>query len=201
MRFCIHGRASGIGEQARLVAATDDAAWLQWANTPAARWIDLSPTYEVNMSVAPAWHCERSIDVDVPVSFAWAHMTDIRNWNDPPAEFALEGPFVTGARGTTRMPGQPLLSWTIRDLEPGREYTIESSFLERAVLLSHWRFDPLSKRAARLTQRMELLGDNADAYVDAIKSAFEPNLEPGMRKIAQAMERRHREAGAPRAKD
>ena len=148
------------------------------------------------MSAAPTWECQRSVDVNVPVSFAWAYMTDIRNWNDPPAEFALEGPFVTGARGTTRMPGQPLAFWAVRDVEPGRGYTIGpvgGSSLERAVLLVHWRFDPLSERTARLTQRMELLGENAAAYVDQIRSAFEPNLEPGMRRIAQTMEQRHGE--------
>jgi hypothetical protein len=149
------------------------------------------------MSVAPTWACQRSIEVDVPVSFAWAYMTDIRNWNDPPAEFALEGPFGEGTRGTTHIPGQTQAFWTIRDVEPGRAYTIEGGpFLERAVLLVHWRFDPLSERTARLTQRMELLGENAAAYVDGIKSAFEPNLEPGMRRIAQSMERRHGEAGS-----
>jgi hypothetical protein len=151
------------------------------------------------MGVAPTWECQRSIDVDVPVSFAWAYMTDIRNWNDPPAEFALEGPFGDGTRGSTRMPGLPLAVWTIRDVEPGRAYTIDGgSFLERAVLLCHWRFDPLSERTARLTQRLELLGENAAAYVDEIKAAFEPNLEPGMRRIAQAMEQRQRQADAAR---
>ena len=81
------------------------------------------------MSVAPTWECERSVDVDVPVWFAWTYMTDIRNWNDPPAEFAIEGPFVEGTRGTTRMPGRPLALWTIRHVDPRR--TIEGS-LERA---------------------------------------------------------------------
>ena len=59
------------------------------------------------MSLAPTWECQRSVDVGVPARFAWAYMTDIRNWNDPPAEFALDGPFVEGTRGTTRMPGRP----------------------------------------------------------------------------------------------
>jgi hypothetical protein len=150
------------------------------------------------MRGAPAWQCQRSIDVDVPVSFAWAYLTDIRNWNDPPAEFALEGPFIEGTRGVTRMPGRQPAPWTIRDVEPGRAYTIEGgSFLERAVLLVRWRFDPLSERTARLTQQIELVGENAAAYVDEIKSAFEPNLEPGMRRIAQSMERRHTEAVRP----
>jgi Polyketide cyclase / dehydrase and lipid transport len=143
------------------------------------------------MSGAPEWQCQCSIDVDVPVSFAWAYMTDIRNWNDPPAEFALEGPFVEGTRGTTQMPGRPLASWTIRNVEPGRGYTIEGSVVEGVVGLGHWRFDPLSERTARLTQRMELFGENASAYVDEIRSLFEPNMEPGMRRIAQMMERRY----------
>jgi hypothetical protein len=154
------------------------------------------------MSGASTWQCQYSIDVDVPVSFAWAYMTDIRNWNDPPAEFTLEGSFIDGARGITHIPGRPPALWTIRDVEPRRAYTIEGgSFLERAVLLVHWQFDPLSERTARLTQRMELLGENAAAYIDDIKAAFEPNLEPGMRRIAQSMERRHIEAGAARPKD
>jgi hypothetical protein len=151
------------------------------------------------MNGASTWQCQCSIEVDVPVSFAWRYMTDIRNWNDPPAEFTLDGPFIEGSRGITEMPGRPPAMWTIRDVQPGRAYTIEGgSFLERAVLLVHWRFDSLSERTATLTQRIELLGENAAAYVDDIKSAFEPNMEPGLRRIAQSMERRHIEAGAAR---
>jgi hypothetical protein len=55
---------------------------------------------------------------------------------------------------------------------------------------------PLSERTASVTQRMELLGENAAACVDEIQSAFEPNLAPGMRRIAQAIERHHNEPGA-----
>lgn len=141
------------------------------------------------MSSAPAWHCECSVHVDVPVSFAWRYMTDVRNWSDPPAEFALEGPFASGSVGSTRMPGQPAHSWTLRDVEAERAYTIRGgSFLVGAELLCHWRFDALSARTTRLTQRLELLGDNADRYVDDLKAAFEPNLEPGMRRIAKSIE-------------
>src|SRR5262245_15013377 len=127
-----------------------------------------------------AWACQHSVDVDVPVAFAWRYMTDIRNWNDPPAEFALEGPFEEGSRGATLLPGSPPAPWNIHRVDPGRAYTIDmSSFLERARLLVHWRFDPLSDNKTRLTQRMELFGENAGAYVDQLSAAFEPNLEPG----------------------
>jgi hypothetical protein len=134
------------------------------------------------------WQCERSVDVDVPVTFAWQYMTDVRNWSDPPAEFSLDGPFAAGARGTTRMPGHDPITWTIRDVDQGCTYTIEGgSFLERAQLYVRWRFDPISDGRTRLSQRLELHGENAAAHVDGIRDGFEPNLEPGMRRLAELM--------------
>jgi hypothetical protein len=141
------------------------------------------------MDSAPVWECQCSVDVAVPVSFAWHYMTDVRNWSDPPAEFSLEGPFAAGSVGWTRMPGQPALSWTLLDVEPERGYTIGGgSFLAGATLLVHWRFDALDEQSARLTQRLVLSGENAAAYVDDLRAAFEPNLEPGMRRIAKMTE-------------
>lgn len=140
------------------------------------------------MSHPSVWECQRCVECDVPVSFAWQYMTDVSNWSDPPAEFALDGPFATGSRGTTRMPGQSPTSWMIRAVDPGQGYTIEGgSFLDRALMLFHWRFDPLPDGGTRLTQRMELLGENAVGYVDGIRAGFEPHLEPGMRRIAMTM--------------
>ena len=51
--------------------------------------------------------------------------------------------------------------------------------------MCHWRFEPLSESRTRLTQRLELVGENASTYVDDVRAAFEPNLEPGMRRIAE----------------
>jgi hypothetical protein len=34
---------------------------------------------------------------------------------------------------------------------------------------------------------LELVGDNAAEYVEGVRSAFDPNLEPGMTRIAQSM--------------
>jgi hypothetical protein len=141
------------------------------------------------MTIEVAWECQRTVEADVPVSFAWQFMADLRSWSDPPAEFTLDGPFANGSRGTTRMPGRPPASWTLRDVEPGRGYTIEGgSFLERAQFLVYWRFEPAPDGRTTLTQRMELRGENAAAYVADISAAFEPNLEPGMRRIAGLMQ-------------
>jgi hypothetical protein len=41
---------------------------------------------------------------------------------------------------------------------------------------------------AILTQRMELRGENAAAYVADIRAAFEPNREPGLGRIAGLMQ-------------
>ena len=140
------------------------------------------------MKRASAWKFQHSVDVNVPKSFAWKYMTDVSNWNDPPAEFSLEGPFAKGTRGWTRMPGQAPNSWLLKDVKAGRGYTIGGgSFLEKAELLVHWQFEAVSKKKTRLTQRLELLGENAAHYSEEIKAAFEPNLAPGMQRIADQM--------------
>lgn len=139
------------------------------------------------MSTESVWTCEQSVDADVAVPFAWQFMTDVGNWSDPPAEFVLEGPFAPGTRGTTTMPGQPATSWMIRDVDPSRGYTIVGALHEDATLIVHWRFDQLADGRTRLTQRLELCGEDAAQYVDTIRAAFEPNLEPGMQRIARMM--------------
>jgi len=137
------------------------------------------------MEAPPAWECHCSVECDAPVTFAWQYMTDVSNWSDPPAEFTLDAPFAAGSCGITRMPGQPPATWLIRDLDPGKSYTIEgSSFLDCASMRFHWRFDALPDGRTRLTQRMELRGDNAATYIDEVRAGFEPNLESGMRRIA-----------------
>jgi hypothetical protein len=145
------------------------------------------------MSAAPAWECQRSVDVDVPRSFAWRHMADVGNWSDPPAEFGLDGPFASGSQGWTRMPGQPAHAWVLRDVEPERGYTVVGgSFLDRAELIVYWRFDSVTDGKTRLTQRLELCGENAARYADDLRAAFEPNLEPGLKRIARLMEEAQR---------
>jgi polyketide cyclase/dehydrase/lipid transport protein len=142
------------------------------------------------MHTNPIWTCQQSVDADVPVTVAWQFMSDVHNWSDPPAEFALEGRFAPGTRGTTKMPGQPATSWMIRDVAPGRGYTIVGALQETASLIVHWRFDPLPDDRTRLTQRLELCGEDAAHYVDTIRAAFEPHLEPGMQRIARLMRER-----------
>ena len=140
-----------------------------------------------------AWQLEHSVDVDVSLAFAWGWRTNIETWHDPPAQFQLDGPFADGACGTTRVPGQPQVHWQIRDVRAGESFVIDMS-LDRAVLSSAWRFEALSDRRTRMTQRLTLSGDNASAYVAQVDAGFGANIGDGMRTIADAMMQAERQA-------
>ena len=139
-------------------------------------------------------HFEHSVEVGVSATFAWNFLTDISNWDDPPARFTLDGPFAEGTEGTTELPGLEPLRWRLVEVQAGERYSTEMP-LDRAVLLFEWRFEALSERRTRLTQRITLTGENAGAFAGQVEAGFGANLSAGMRRIADAMERRQRESG------
>jgi hypothetical protein len=135
-------------------------------------------------------NCEHSVEVDVSRDFAWNYWTDIRNWSDPPATFALDGPFAPGSRGTTTIPGQEPLSWTLGPIEPGTSGTVQMP-LDRAMISFRWAFEPIAEERTRITQRVEVTGENPASYSAALE-IFRSNLPPGMQRIADAMTARYR---------
>ena len=82
--------------------------------------------YTAPQSPAPNPHplLSHSVDAAVPRDTAWAFMSNVSNWADPPAEFSLDGPFADGSRGATVMPGQPVREWHLRDVRPPETYTV-----------------------------------------------------------------------------
>jgi hypothetical protein len=136
---------------------------------------------------------EHSVEADVSPSFAWNWQTDVKNWDDPPARFQLDGPFAAGSWGTTLLPGQEPLRWHIREVGPGRSFIIEIP-LDRAILSFEWRFDALSDGRTRISQRIVLSGDNAAAYATHVSSQFGLTLADGMKRIAGAMASAERSA-------
>ena len=133
-----------------------------------------------------ACQLEHSIEADVTPVFAWNWQTDIKNWDDPHAQFQLDGPFAKGSWGTTRLPGQEPMRWQIGDVRPGMSYTIDMP-LDRAVLSFEWVFDAISDRRTRITQRIILSGDNATVYADQVRAGFSSTLPDGMKRIADAL--------------
>jgi hypothetical protein len=138
-----------------------------------------------------ACELEYSIEAEVSLSFAWNWRTDIQNWDDPPAQFRLDGPFASGSWGTTLFPGYKPVRWQIRDVQPEVVFNIEMP-LDGAMLTFQWLFDPVSNYRTRITQRIFLSGDNAMAYVKQVQAGFGSNLAHGMRRIADAMAKAER---------
>ena len=133
----------------------------------------------------PAWACQCAVEVNVPLRFAWAFLTNVANWVDPPAEFELDGPFAPGTRGTTRMPGQPARSWIITDVQPESLFTTEMLLEEGASFFAIRWLNALPDSRTLWTQRVELRGENAATYIDGCRAGFEATLEPGMKRIAE----------------
>jgi len=133
-----------------------------------------------------ALQLEYSVEADVSPAFAWQFRTDVSNWNDPPAQFALDGPFEVGSRGTTQLPGQETLHWHLCEVRHGASFVTEMQ-LDRATLTFEWYFDRVSEDKTKLTQRIVLSGDNAGAYVEQVDAGFSPNLPTGMKRIAAEM--------------
>ena len=99
----------------------------------------------------------------------WRFWTDIANWNDPPAKFDLDGPFEIGARLTTTLPDQTILSF-------------------------HWSFEELSENKTLITQRLVLSGPGAKSLV-AQANTMEVSAPEGMKKVVAAIERAQRSIG------
>jgi len=135
-----------------------------------------------------AFQLEHSVEAEVSLAFAWSWRTDIKNWDDPPAQFQLDGPFARGSWGTTLLPGQKPFRWQIRDLQPRVGFIIEMP-LDGALVSFEWLFDALSNHRTRITQRIVLSGDNARAYVNQVRAGFSSNLGDGMQRIADAIVR------------
>jgi hypothetical protein len=134
------------------------------------------------------WQLEHSVETEVSAAFAWRFWTNTANWDDPPAEFVLDGPFAAGSTGMTLLPGRNPLPWRIQKVDSGRSATIEMQ-LDGATLSFSWSFDAVSDRRTKLTQRIALSGKNAAAYAEQVQAGFGSNLRPGMRRIATAMAR------------
>jgi hypothetical protein len=134
-----------------------------------------------------AWEIDHCVETLAIPKFAWMYMTDVKNWDDPPALFRLNGPFTTGSSGTTEIPGQALRHWRLRAVEAPYSYTVEIA-LEGALILCKWQFAKLPGGQTRLRQTITLEGDNTAPYKEDVKAAFAPGLAPGMNRIARAID-------------
>ena len=116
------------------------------------------------------YQVEYSVEAPVSPAFAWGWRTDVKNWDDPPAQFQLDGSFATGSWGTTLLPGQEPMRWHIRDLRPGSSFVIEMP-LDGTTLSFEWHRPighPHETLPAHRPRRRQRRGVWADPQMEAI---------------------------------
>jgi hypothetical protein len=132
-----------------------------------------------------AWEMTHSVETDADVEFAWKYWSDVRNWDDPPATFELEGAFAEGARGSTWVGEQLTMHWFVRNVKARESATIEVQ-LDGAVMAFTWGLEATDAGRTRLTQRAALSGEKAVALMEQAKG-LETTLPQGMKKLAVAI--------------
>lgn len=152
--------------------------------------------------MSETWEMKHSVVADVPLETVWDWHSNVDNWacleGDAVESITLDGPFQSGARGATKIPGQEVSRWRLAEVEPPRRTVIEME-LSDAMMRCVWTFDALSEKRTRLTQRIRLEGLGAAAYAPMMKERFGTHLARGMERIAAEIERvaaaRNRELG------
>jgi hypothetical protein len=148
------------------------------------------------IAMTPAWAFEHSVDVHATRAEAWRFWSDVANWAlvDPAVEWArLDGPFEAGTRGQTKPVGAPATEWTLTTVEPASRAVIEIE-APGAVVRFTWTLRDASGGGATLTQHVELEGEDASKYLDAIADLAH-NIPLGMSKLAAAID--HAASGPP----
>ena len=133
----------------------------------------------------PVWEMSYAVETDADLEFAWNYWSNVKNWDDPPARFELEGAFADGARGSTWVGEQLTMRWTVRDVRAHESATIVLQ-LDGAEMAFTWGLEAIGDGRTLLTQRAVLSGESAGALVEQAKG-LEATLPQGMRRLAAAI--------------
>ena len=105
----------------------------------------------------PAWQFEHSAECKASKSFAWSFWTDVSNWERLEGKavdwIKLDGAFIEGTTGVTKMPGQEPQAWKIVQLNPKQSATIEMT-LGGAVFHNRMLMESISEDRTKITQYM-----------------------------------------------
>jgi hypothetical protein len=136
------------------------------------------------------WSFEHSVECKVERDFAWQFWTNVSNWPavDSSVESAtIDGPFQSGAKGTTKPRGSEAVQWLLEDVHHGRSAVVVIH-LSGAALRFAWRFEDCGVRSVRMRQRVSIEGEHAKDYISRVAPELEKGMPAGMRRLADAME-------------
>jgi hypothetical protein len=137
------------------------------------------------------WTFEHSVECKVHRDFAWQFWTNVSNWAmvDSSVEWAsIDGPFRSGATGSTKSRGGKAVHWRVEDAQPGSGATV-LIHVSGAAMRSVWRFEDSEHGRTRITQRASIEGERAEDYAPTFGPQLEREMPAGMLKLAEAMER------------
>jgi uncharacterized glyoxalase superfamily protein PhnB len=112
----------------------------------------------------------------------WRALADVSRWSawdEGVSHVALEGAFVTGARGVMSLHGQAPLDFVLTEVTPGVSFSNESR-LGPVTVRFHHGLDALSG-GTRVTHRVEVDGPGADGLLTT--------LAPGVERAVTALAR------------
>ena len=131
-----------------------------------------------------SWTFGHSVICATSRAFAWQYWSNVENWLlDTSVEaVTIDGPFATGARGTSKPRGGDLINWQLVEVEDGHRALIEIQ-LPGAVVRFDWRFEDEAS-STRITQRVTLDGEQAADYLSGA-AELEKGIPQGMQRLAE----------------
>jgi len=136
------------------------------------------------------WAFEHSVECRADRTFAWQFWTNVSNWavvDSSVESAALDGPFQSGAKGSTRPRGGEPIHWQlegVRDLCSA----VVMIHVPGAALRCEWKFEDSGVRKTLITQRAAIVGDRASDYVSTAAPELERGIPLGMWKLAETIE-------------
>ena len=119
----------------------------------------------------------------------WSDVSTWPSWNPDVLSVAIEGPFVSGAHGTMTTKAGGTHAITLRDVEPGRSFELETSPIPLGRFHFACQVRPAGSGASTISQSITIRGPLGPVYSammgPRIAEGFEPILG-GLKAAAEA---------------
>jgi hypothetical protein len=134
----------------------------------------------------------RTLETGASPDRVWSIWSDVGTWprwNPDVLSVALDGPFVSGVQGTMTTKAGGTHAITLRDVEPGRSFELETSPIPLGRFHFACRVRPTGAGASTISQSITITGPLGALYSammgPRIAEGFEPILG-GLKAAAEA---------------
>lgn len=133
----------------------------------------------------------RTVDTGAAPERVWRIWSDVGTWptwNPDVLAISLEGPFVTGARGrmTTKAGGTHDI--TLRDVDPGRSFELETSPIPLGRFHFACQVRPAGEGASSISQSISIHGPLGPLYSAMMGPRIAQGFEPILKGLKAAAE-------------